>query len=258
MTRAVKTMARLALGAALAAGPLSAAAERPSGGMSLRLGLCGGFAGRTVEWDKGDDGSKVKTGLAGIAADVRLARGFELSLFAGMAFTDPDGAVFPRLPITLEYGAGAIRGLAFGAVLRKSLFVFGDFETGARAGIVTSTGSSKTWPIEGFAVDGEAEGRPKWTEIEVGPTVAYTGYRGFTPYLGLSVSLFRGDFRMAEKLGDLEGEQSRKLAEKGALKVTAGASLDLGHGIVIDGEAGIVPVKGGTDLRAAVRFMYGF
>lgn len=258
MTSAVKTMARLALGAVLAAGPLSAAAERPSGGMSLKLGLCGGFASRTVEWDKGDDGSKIKTGLVGIAADVGLARGFDLSLFAGMAFTDPDGAIFPGLPITLEYGAGAVRGLAFGAALRKSLFVLGEFETGARASVVTSTGSSKTWPIEGFAVDGEAEGRPKWTEIEVGPTIAYTGYRGFRPYLGLSVSLFRGDFRMAEKLGELEGEQSRKFAQKGVLKVAAGAALDLGHGIAIDGEAGLVPVKGGTDLRAAVRLMYGF
>jgi hypothetical protein len=228
------------------------------GAVTLRAGLQGGFGDRTVRWDKGTDETKVKTRTVGLAVDLTFPHGFCLSLFGGMAFTDPRGAIFRHLPISLDYQGGTVRGFAFGAGVRKSLFVFGNFETGARAKYVIFTGPSKTWPIQGFAVDGEAVGKPKWSEFEVGPTLTYKAYENFTPYLGVSLSWFRGDFRMTETLGELGGTQVRKLAQKGLMRVALGASWDLGHGIVIDGEAGLIPVKGGPDIGATVRLLYGF
>lgn len=259
MKRTSKTFVVLATCAVLAG---TASARIPGkglfSGVNLRAGLQGGFGDRTVRWDKGPDETKIKIRTAGLAVDLSFPRGFGISLFGGMAFTDPRGTVFRNLPISLDYQAGTIRGFAFGAEVRKSLFAFGNFETGARARYVIFTGPTKTWPIEGFAVAGEAVGKPKWSELEIGPTLAYKAYSNFTPYLGVSLSWFRGDFRMTETLGELGGTQVRKLSQKGLLRIALGASWELGHGIVVDGEAGIIPVKGGPDIGATVRLLYGF
>lgn len=259
MKRVLKTLVALAACAVLTG---TAFARTPGkglfGGVTLRAGLQGGYADRTVRWEKGADETKIKIGGVGLAMDLTFPRGFGISLFGGMASTDPKGTVFRDLPISLDYQGGTVRGFAFGGGIRKSLFVFGDFETGARARYVIFTGPSKTLPIEGFAVAGEAVGKPKWSELEIGPTLAYKAYKNFTPYLGVSLSWFRGDFRMTETLGELAGSQVRKLAQKGLLRVALGATYDLGRRIVIDGEAGIVPVKGGSDIGATVRLLYGF
>lgn len=259
MKRVSKTFVVLASCAILAG---TASARTPGqglfGGVTLRAGLQGGFADRTVRWDNGTDETKIKTRTAGLALDLTFPRGLGISLFGGMAFTDPRGTVFTHLPISLDYQAGTLRGFAFGAGVRKSLIAFGNFETGAQARYVIFTGSSKTWPIEGFAVTGEADGKPKWSEFEIGPTLTYRAYEHFTPYLGVSLSWFRGDFRMTETLGELGGTQVRKLVQKGLMRIALGASWDIGRGIVVDGEAGIIPVKGGTNIGATIRLLYGF
>ena len=259
MNRAVKMFVALAVGAVLAGG---ASAQTPRKGLfedpALKVGIEGGFAAKSVRWDKGTDESTIGTRRLGLAADVAFANGLGLSLFAGWGSSDPEDAVFRNLPISLEYAAGAMKGLAFGAAVRKTLITFGDLETGARASYVIFTGTSKTWPIGGFAVEGDARGRPKWSEFEIGPTVAYKAFTRLTPYLGLSLSWFRGDFRMTESLGELGGEQVRKFAQKGLLRIALGASFDLGRGFFIDGEAGAVPAKGKTGTGATVRLLYGF
>lgn len=259
MKRALKTFVILALGAALAG---RASARIPGnglpGGPTLKIGIRGGFADRTVRWDKGPDESRLKALTLGLAADMTFARGFGLSLFAGLGSSDPGGTYFRTLPVSLEYQAGALKGFAVGVAVRKTLFAFGDFETGARASYVIYAGSSKSWPIEGFAVDGDARGRPKWSELEVGPTLTYKVAEVFKPYLGVSLNWYRGDFRMTEALGELGGTQVRKFAEKGLLRISLGAMYDLGHRIVVDGEAGIVPSKGKADVGAAIRLLYSF
>lgn len=257
--RAARTFAVLAVCAVLAGPALALTPDKGLfGGVTLKAGLQGWFGDRTVRWDKGADETKIKSVMAGLTLDLTLPGGFDVSLFGGPAATNPKGAIFSHLPISLEYQGGAVRGFAFGAGIRKSLFVFGDFETGARAGYVIFTGPAKKWPIEGFAVTGTAEGKPKWSEFEIGPTLTYKAYRNFTPWLGLSLSWFRGDFSMTEKLGELAGTQVRKLVQKGLLRISLGTSWDIGRGFVVDGEAGFVPAKGGSDLGATVRLLYGF
>ena len=259
MKRALKTFVVLAASTVLAG---TASARTPGkglfGGVTLRAGLQGGLADRTIRWDNGTDETKIKTRMAGLAMDLTFPHGFGINLFGGMAFTDPRGAIFTHLPISLDYQAGTLRGFAFGAGVRKSLIAFGDFETGARARYVIFTGPSKNRPIEGFGVSGEAVGKPKWSEFEIGPTLTYRAYERFTPYMGVSLSWFRGDFRMTETLGELGGTQVRKLAQKGLLRIALGASWDIGRGVVVDGEAGIIPVRGGTNIGATIRLLYGF
>ena len=127
MNRAVKTFVALAVGAVLAGG---ASAQTPRKGLFedpvLKVGIEGGFAAKSVRWDKGTDESTVRTRRLGLAADVTFAGGLGLSLFAGWGSSDPEDAVFRNLPISLEYGAGAMKGLAFGAAVRKTLVTFGD------------------------------------------------------------------------------------------------------------------------------------
>jgi len=259
MKRASKAFVVLALGAVLVG---SSSARTPGHGLFgdiiLKVGVRAGLAGRTVRWDKGPDESVLKTSTLGLAADMTFARGFGLSLFAGLGSADADGTVFRALPISLKCAGGAVRGFSFCAAVRKTLFSFGDIETRARARYVTYTGSSKSWPIEGFAVDGDARGRPKWSELEIGPTLAYKAFKNFTPYLGVSLDWCRGDFRMTETLGELDGTQTRKFAQKGLLRIALGASCDLWRGLVVDGEAAVVPSKGKADVNATLRLLYGF
>lgn len=259
MNRASRTFAVLATCAVLAG---TSSARTPGKGLfrgvTLRAGLQGGFGDRTVRWDKGADETGIKTLAAGLVVDLTFSAGFGMSLFGGPASADPKGTIFTRLPISLEYRGGAVRGFAFGGEVRKSLLAFGAFETGARARYVIFSGPSKTSPIEGFAVDGEAVGKPKWSELEMGPTLTYKAYKDFTPWLGIFLNWFRGDFRMTETLGELAGTQVRKFSQKGLLRVALGASWDIGHRFAVVGEAGIVPVKGGSDIGATVRLLYGF
>ena len=259
MKHPLQTFVILAFGAALAG---NASAQTPGhgpfSGFVLKIGIRGGFAGRAIRWDKGPDETGLKTSTLGLAADMTFARGLGLSLFAGLGSSDASGAIFRDLPISLKYGGGAVKGFAFGGAVRKALFDFGDFETEARVSYVTYTGSSKSWPIEGFTVNGDARGRPKWSEIEVGPILTYKAFEGFTPYLGVSLDWFRGDFRMTENLGELDGTQTRKFAQKGLLRIALGASWAAWRGLVIDGEAGVVPSKGKADVSATLRLLYGF
>jgi len=63
---------------------------------------------------------------------------------------------------------------------------------------------------------------------------------------------------MAETLGDLDGQQTRKLAQKGLLRLALGTSFEIGRGFSVVAEAGVIPAKGATDTGATVRLLYGF
>ena len=227
-------------------------------GITIKLGLGTDALSRNVQWDKGPDGSKLKAYNVTLASEFEFPIDLTLGLFAGLNFSDFNGLLCRTLPFSLNYQAGAVKGVVLGAELRKGLFSFGDFETEATARFVSSFGSTKKWPIEGFAVPGETRGKPKWSQLDAGASLVYTAYKKFRPYLGLSLSWLWGEFQMKETMGDLQGTQLRKLSQKGLVRMSLGTTFQWTRRFGFRGEAGIVPVKGGTDLSASLRLLYGF
>jgi hypothetical protein len=230
----------------------------PFHGVNFRLGLGMDALSRNVQWDKGPDGSKLKAYNVFLATEFEFPIDLILGLFAGLSFSDFKGLLFQNLPFSVDYQAGAVQGILLGGEFRKALFSFGDLETEAAAQFVSSLGSTKKWPIEGFAVPGEMQGKPKWSQLHAGASLVYTAFKNFRPYLGLSLSWLWGDFRMTETMGDLQGTQIREIRQKGLVRISLGTTLQVARQFGLRGEAGIVPVKGGTDLSASLRLFYGF
>jgi len=227
-------------------------------GMTIKLGLGADVLSRNVQWDKGPDVSKLKATNVYLASEFEFPIDLTLGLFAGLNLSDFKGSLFQNLPISIDYQAGAVQGILFGGELRKGLFSFGDFETEAAARFVSSLGSTKKWPIEGFAVPGETQGKPKWSQLDAGALLVYTAYKKFKPYLGLSLSWLGGEFQMTETMGDLQGAHLRKLRQKGLVRVSLGTTFQWTRKFGLRGEASIIPVKEGTDLSASLRLLYGF
>jgi hypothetical protein len=225
--------------------------------VAVKLGLGAGTFSRTVRLDDGGEEMKLKAFTLGLTSEFTFPYGITADVFAGLAMTDYEGLTFDHLPITLQYQAGTVRSFIIGGEIRKKLLVFGDFETGAAARIVSSLGATKTWALEDFAVEGESKGTPDWTEFSIGPTVTYTGYEKWAPYLGVSASWLRGRFKMAETLGDLEGTQSVRLRQKGLIRVTLGAAFQIAR-FSVRGEAAFLPSRGGVDVGVALRVLYAF
>ena len=247
------------LAAVLAVGGIARGEAVPSGiarGIRAKFGLGTGFVSRTVRWD--GDVSRVKTFTVGLASEFEFPFDLTASLFAGLGLTNYRGALFEHLPVTLRVDAGGTASFVAGGEVRKKIRTFGNFETGAIATFVTSFGTNKTWPIAGFAVDGEARGTPRWTGFEIGPTVSYLGYRNFVPFASIRASWFGGRFKMTEKLGELESAQTRTFKQKGLVKICLGASGAISPRLSLRGEATIVPASGRIDLGAAVRLLYAY
>ncbi|MDH4197151.1 MAG: hypothetical protein OEW05_07080, partial [Candidatus Aminicenantes bacterium] len=123
---------------------------------------------------------------------------------------------------------------------------------------VTSLGTTKTWPIEGFGAPGEAVGKPDWTLAEVGPRLVYAGFQNAAPYLAVTANWLWGDFKIDESLGELEGSEIKKVRGLGHVRAAAGTTLDLSSRVAVWGEAGLIPRSGGLDwnIRGALRFSF--
>ncbi|MHB8093635.1 MAG: hypothetical protein ACYDH0_01710 [Candidatus Aminicenantales bacterium] len=227
-------------------------------GVTARIGLDAGVLSRTIRWDDGAQQSRMKAFSLALTGDFEFPFGLDLGVFAGLSLSDFKGMLFENLPISIEYQPGTASGILLGGEARKSLFVSGDFETGAAVRFVTSIGMKKTWPIEGFAVAGETSGKPNWSQISVGPRVSYKGFERFVPYAGLSLSWLWGDFELAETMGDLEGTELKKIKQKNILRISLGGDYALNSRIRVRGEAGWLPGSGGGDWSASIGLLSAF
>jgi hypothetical protein len=175
-----------------------------------------------------------------------------------VSFTDVDGLVFHHLPVSLEYRAGAVSGILVGAEVAARGPAWGAFELDGRARFLTSAGTQTSWPLEGFAVRGEARGKPNWTAVEAGPRVSYKGWRTAVPYLFAAANWLWGDIRMEETLDTLGGDETKSIKGAGLVRTGAGATFAIGRRATLWAEAGIVPRRGGADYDARLALLYSF
>ncbi len=247
----------LSLGIALAlASEYAPAAESKI--KTFMAGLNFDHFSRTIVWD-GDTGpSRIRASLVSARADLGFGKGLTLSLYAGLSLTGFDGLAFGTLPIALEFDASAMKGLVLGAELESHLLNYRNFEIKAAGRFVSSFGMSKTWPLEGFAVDGEAKGRSNWMEASAGPRVAYIFSDMFVPYLEVNIRWLRADFRMEETLDDLVGLETKRVKGDLSFGVALGGDARVSDRLTIKAKAGFVPRSGGADALFSVGLLYAF
>lgn len=232
---------------------------KPLNVTKLAAGLAYDHFSRTVVWSGGEDASKLLSHAFGVQAEIGLSSGFVFSLAAGVSFSDPSGLTFGALPISLEYGGAPMGGLSLAAEAAAPVKKIGAFEIRAAGRIVYSSGIPRSWALEGFAVEGKATGRQDWIELSAGPRLAYLALGpGVVPFVEVSARLLWAGFRMTEALGELAGEETRRVRGDLALALALGADIRVSGHITAKAKAGIAPGAGGVDGLFSVGALYGF
>ena len=260
MTRRNRTASRvlgLGLLAALAAGTAPAPA-RAADARTFSAGLVWEHFSRTVVWDGDEAASAIRSHSVSARAVIGTAKGWAFSLSVGMSFSSFPDMTFDGLPISLQFESATLGGLLLGAGVSAPVARSGAIEIGAAARIVYSMGLTKSWTLEGFAVEGRAEGRPDWMELAVGPRVTVVSLGRVRPYLEATARWLRADFRMTEVLGDLEGEELKRVGGDLAVGLAVGADAMLTDHVALVAKAGVMPRAGGLDGLAAAGLLYRF
>jgi hypothetical protein len=95
-------------------------------------------------------------------------------------------------------------------------------------------------------------------EISAGPRVAYRLSDRIVPYAEVSARLFWAGFRMSETLGDLSGEETKRVRGDFAVSVALGADVRVTDRISVKAKAGIMPAAGGAGALVSIGALYGF
>jgi hypothetical protein len=235
-----------------------AAAKEPNV-KSIAAGFGYDHFSRTVVWS-GDDGaaSKILTHTLAARAEIGLRSGFVFSLSLGLALTELSAQTFDTLPISLELGGASLKGFSLAAEAVHPVRKFGDFEIEAAGRLVYSFGIARSWPLEGFAVEGQATGEPAWIEVSAGPRVAYHALGRVVPFAEVSARLLWASFRMSETLGEITGAETKKVRGDFALAFAAGADVRAADRVTVRAKAGIMPASGGVDGLVSINIMYVF
>lgn len=241
---------------------LGLVAARPSEAAENRLAFGSGISYehfvRTITWDDKAHQSKARADLITARGVVEFKPGLTIEVAAGLSLSNLNGLVFRNLPISLDYEAGAVTGLLLGAGVRAKLLSLSDFEIEGAGCFVYSLGFTKSWPLEGFAVEGNSQGGPTWFRASVGPRISYIFSSKFVPYVSVAADWFSGSFTMDQTLGDLTGHESKKLKAKSFMEISLGADYKVSEKLTFRGKAGFLPYPGGVDGGASVGFLYHF
>jgi hypothetical protein len=228
------------------------------GGTDFAVGIGFDHLSRTIRWDGGESLSKLAANLVMVQGHLRTSDRFGLSVKAGLSLPSWNGLVFRELPISVEYQAGAAAGLALAAEIRAFLLRTGDFEIEGVGRIVSSFGFTKTWPLEGFAVEGNTRGRPVWFEATAGGRITTAFFGRFRPYLLVAGNFLWASFEMDQTLEDLVGSETKKGRGKSALATAFGASYEVNPRFSVIAEAILLPYPGGIDSSLSLGLSLAF
>lgn len=224
---------------------------------AFSAGLGYEYLSRTVVWNGDTDASRLSASLVAARADFEFDNGIVFSLSAGLAPTDVAAMTFNTLPISLQYDGAPLTGFVFGAEVFVPVHRYSNFEIGGTGRFVYSFGMEKTWPLEDFAVEGEAKGSTSWLEAAIGGRVSYLSFERIIPYMEISVRWLHAGFEMTETLSDLGGTEIKRVDDFG-FGVALGADVDLTDRLGVKVKAGLVPYSGGVDGLVTVGLLYKF
>lgn len=220
------------------------------------FGLTGELYGRGIKWSDQTTTLKATNLLIELRAR-NLGQIFNLSFFGGLGLPRPNGVVFDQLPLTLEYQGGSITGLLFGARAEARLLPASDFNFGLMAEFASYLGFKKDFALSGLVVPGTATASPSWSQASGGLKVTYDGLEGSQPFLEVAGSYFWGQFKMQEKIEDLEGEQKVDLKGASYVSITAGWSFFLVDRITLIPKIRVFPGSK-TGIGGGLSIYYGF
>jgi hypothetical protein len=240
---------------ALAAGQAAAAEPNIK---TISVGLNYEYLSRTVFWKGDAAASGIRASLVQARADLGFAKGFVVSLTAGLVLTDFKALTFTSLPVSLQYDGAPLKGLAFGAEVVAPVAKFSDFEISGTGRFVYAFAMSKTWPLVDFAVEGEARGESNWAEAAVGPRVSYLFFGRVIPYVEICARWLGAGFKMTETLADLSGTESKRVGGDFSFSAALGADAAVTDRIAVKARAGILPYAGGVDGLISVAVLYKF
>jgi len=224
---------------------------------SFSAGLGYEYLSRTVVWNGDTDASRLQASLVTARADFEFDSGIVFSLSAGLAPTDVAALTFNQLPIGLQYDGAPLTGFVFGAEAFAPVHRYSDFEIAGTGRFVYSFGMEKTWPLEDFAVEGEAMGSTSWLEAAIGGRVSYLSFERIIPFLEISLRWLHAGFEMTETLGDLGGTETKRVDDL-AFSFALGADADLTDRLDVKVKAGLVPYSGGVDGLVTAGLLYKF
>ena len=225
------------------------------------------------EPDKGKRVAVVGAGPGGMTAAYYLAlKGYGVTVFealpvaGGMMMLGIPRYRLPAMPavfLVAAHGWVALRARPRAAVGRghRLAAAVTALVLALSAGPSLVTWATRPWPPPWFAgagVEGEAEGKPGWLEIAVGPRLDYRFFSRVVPYVELTGRWLTARFRMSETLGDLSGEEKRKVGGDFAVGAAVGADGEVSRRILVKGKIGILPFAGGVDTVATVGVLYRF
>ncbi len=245
------------LGVVLALAAGRARADEPNV-RSIAAGLGFESFSRTVVWSGDAAPSRILANAITARAEIGIGERLVFGLIAGLSSTDCSDLTFVTLPISLRFAGSPIPGFILGAEAEAALKKIGDIEIGAVGRFVYNFGMSKSWPLEGFAVEGQATAQPSWLELAAGPRIAYLGFGHVVPYIEVTARALWAGFRMTEVLGEIEGRETKKITGDLAVAVALGADARVTDRIAIKGKAGIMPRAGGIDAVLSLGVLYGF
>ncbi len=245
------------------ASPAAAQDDTAAGGSRLTISFQADWMSRTLSWDEGTRSSRLVNPQAMLSIGYQAMPGLDVGLLLGYSLASWDGLAFRGLPFSIENRAGSIGGPILGAEIRKSLFVRGFWELDLEARFTACLGRTVSLPVEGLAVEGQADLKGSWMRMEAGPTLHYRGFELFSPFVGISYDRLWGRMTADELIGDLEGSEEKKVSGAGAWALRLGtvyepsASFQIGIGATL---IPFAPVDGGLglDYGATVRIRLGF
>jgi len=236
---------------------ISAVAAVPSpAGADTIFGI--GYLTRSFSSGEEDTVYKLKTLMLSTGQSFDFSSGWKLKLEAGFALSNFNGLAFNGLPVSLEYSAGGMPGVALGASIGKAFWLLDEFVIELQGRVRSSLSLKKNWTLEGFAVPGNASGTNWWAEASVGPKISYHFFGKFVPYLSIAGSYFTGAFNMKEKLENLKASEKKTFKGKSFLEVIFGSELIVSQKLQFVAEAGFRPYKGGLDTILTVATLIEF
>jgi hypothetical protein len=252
-----RVLASLALCSAIGLAPAQAAVlglkVKP-----LAAGLTYESLSRTVVWKGDAASSRIQASLISARAELGFGKSVVVSLSAGLTLTDFKGLAFDSLPVNLQFDGPALKGFSLGAEAVAPLLKLSDFEISGTGRFVYSFGMSKTWSLEGFAVEGKAVGSSSWAEAALGPRVSYLFFGRVVPYVEVCARWLGAGFAMTETLADLVGKETKRVRGDFSFSAVLGADAAVTDHIAVKGRAGVLPYAGGVDSLLSIGVLYKF
>ena len=226
--------------------------------MTIGAGVGFEYFNRTIRWDDGELTSPLKSLMLTLNADIEVMDGLTLGAIVGYASSNYNDLIFREVPISLELDAGSISGFALGAEAEFTVYSTYDYALNAIGQFLYYSGGSKEWDISGLAVEGKAQGKPKWYRGIIGLAFEYTGMDYLSPYASLSYTPLWGSFEMEETIDGLSGTENKDIKGKGQFTIGLGGLYDITDSIGLKAEIDILPYSGGVDFGFLARLRYEF